>query len=111
MFVIVIIITMWKKHSGIIFVIFFLVELLTEAAHECCVLYELFIYMVMFWNRISDVRPYVACENIVVKQVTLLLCIWQVSGLDFALEVAIMTGVLWLCQDAQANVWYSTPVY
>jgi len=90
---------------------YFFLSWITGAVHECCVLYELFIYMLMFWNRISGVRLYVACENTVVKQVTLLLWIWQVSGSDCALEVAIMTGVLWLCQDAQANVWYSTPVY
>jgi hypothetical protein len=59
----------------------------------------------------SGFRLYVACENIVVKQVTLLLCVCQVSGSNFALEVAVMTGVLCLCQDAQANFWYSTPVH
>jgi len=47
----------------------------------------------------------------VVKQVTPLLCVWQVSGSNFALEVGVMTGVLCLCQDAQANVWCSTPVH
>jgi len=67
--------------------------------------------MLRFWNRISGFRLYVACENIVLKQVTLLLCIWLVSGSNFALEVGVITGVLCLCEDAQANVWCSTPVH